>query len=394
VRLLFLTKNGYLPQVVGGAEWSVHRFATGLRAIGHEVAVLAQLDDSGWIGFQNKLRRRLGGAACPVDRNLGYPVHRGWDLSSGLRKAVAAWKPEVVLVAGIGSGPVPLALEAAALGLPVIYMVMDISFEHHGGSLADLRDTRFTSNSEFTAERLRDTFGLESTLVYPPVDADKCRVAGTGKKIVMINPRESKGVLIALALAEARPDIPFVFYETWSRGLSVFKERAAKAGNIEWRSPVLDARKVYEDARIVLVPSQAEEAWGKVASEAQCSGIPVLGSDIGGLTESIGDGGIRLPFDAPPADWLAALGQLWDCPHAWKSRSEIALARSRRPGIQLSEQIGTLDTLLASTRRCLSGLSEAPGTSLHQYACRLPLAVAAADAADGSQQNQKTFTNL
>jgi glycosyltransferase involved in cell wall biosynthesis len=153
-------------------------------------------------------------------------------------------------------------------------------------------------------------------------------------------------VLIVLALAEARPDIPFVFYETWSAGSPAIKERAKRAGNIEWRTSVLDPRKVYADARIVIAPSQWEEAWGKIATEAQLSGIPVIGSDIGGMTESIGDGGVRLPPKAPVEEWLAALSRLWDDPTQWEAHSRAALARAGRPEIQLERQIETLDNLV------------------------------------------------
>src|SRR5262249_21620774 len=57
-----------------------------------------------------------------------------------------------------------------------------------------------------------------------------------------------------------------------------------------------DMRTVYCDTRILLVPSQWEdETWGRVVSEAQLSGIPVITSDRGGLPESVGPGGIVLP---------------------------------------------------------------------------------------------------
>src|SRR3546814_9881685 len=43
-----------------------------------------------------------------------------------------------------------------------------------------------------------------------------------------------------------------------------------------------DMREVYRRTHTLLVPSQWEEAWGRVATEAQFSGIPVLASDRGG----------------------------------------------------------------------------------------------------------------
>jgi glycosyltransferase involved in cell wall biosynthesis len=348
MQILFLSRSAHLPQLVGGAQWSTHYFARGLQRLGHSVSVLAALQDSGWLGLQNKVRRRVGGAPCPVDQAMGYPTGRGWDLSRGLRESVARMRPDVVVVTGIGSAPVPLAAEALAMGLPVVYLVMDVGFERHGGPLTDLDGAMFISNSEFTARRLFEAFALSSIVIRPPVRTSRCAVRGKGKKVVLVNPQESKGGLVALALAAARPDIPFVFYEAWSGDISDIRERARKAGNIEWRSPVLDHREIYEDARIVLMPSQAEEAWGMVASEAHCSGIPVVGSDIGGLVESIGSGGIRVSPAAPLGAWVSALGQVWDSPSEWARLSQAARAYAGRPEIQFDHQIASLDACITA----------------------------------------------
>ena len=85
-------------------------------------------------------------------------------------------------------------------------------------------------------------------------------------------------------------------------------------------------RPVYARARLLLVPSQWEEAWGRVVSEAQASGIPAIASDIGGLPESVGPGGILVSPDAPLERWLAALSALWDDAAAWERYADAAAA--------------------------------------------------------------------
>jgi glycosyltransferase involved in cell wall biosynthesis len=164
----------------------------------------------------------------------------------------------------------------------------------------------------------------------------------------MINPHEWKGGLIALAMAQARPNIPFAFYESWSIDLTSIKRQAKALGNIAWHKSVLDQRKIYCQARVLLVPSQMEEAWGMVASEAQCSGIPIIGSETGGLSEAIGSGGIRLPPNAPITAWLDALDLVWGDRREWQRLSEEALAHSRRPEIQIVTLIDLIENLLAS----------------------------------------------
>src|SRR3546814_2455589 len=90
--------------------------------------------------------------------------------------------------------------------------------------------------------------------------------------------------------------------------------RVAAHSNLRLQQRTHDMREVYRRTHTLLVPSQWEEAWGRVATEAQFSGIPVLASDRGGLPEAVGPGGRVLPHDAPAAAWAAALREYWTQP--------------------------------------------------------------------------------
>ncbi len=76
------------------------------------------------------------------------------------------------------------------------------------------------------------------------------------------------------------------------------KQTIAPIRNVKLESRTSDMKTVYGRTRILLAPSKWEEAWGRVASEAHCSGIPVVGSRRGGLPEAIGSGGVVLDYDA------------------------------------------------------------------------------------------------
>ena len=146
-----------------------------------------------------------------------------------------------------------------------------------------------------------------------------------------------KGLEIVLRLAHSRPDIPFDLVWNWilkGERLDALTARAAAAGNITLHPPTRDMRPLYAEARIVLVPSQWEETWGRVATEAHVNGIPVLASDRGGLPESVGPGGVVVPAEAPHGVWLAALAELWDDPEAYARCSAAAKAYARRPEIR------------------------------------------------------------
>jgi glycosyltransferase involved in cell wall biosynthesis len=105
-------------------------------------------------------------------------------------------------------------------------------------------------------------------------------------------------------------------------------------------------KSIYGKARVLLAPSLWEEAWGRVATEAQFSGIPVLGSLRGGLPEAIGPGGELIDGSAPAEVWIAALRRMWDDPVHYQALSDAAYAYSARPEIEPDFQIGMLEDVL------------------------------------------------
>jgi glycosyltransferase involved in cell wall biosynthesis len=103
-------------------------------------------------------------------------------------------------------------------------------------------------------------------------------------------------------------------------------------------------RDVYRHAKVVLVPSRWAEAWGRVVSEAQVSAIPALASGIGGLPESVGEGGILVDPHAALDEWERGLARLWDDEAEYARLAELARQHSRRPDFRpevLASRLGT-----------------------------------------------------
>lgn len=116
--------------------------------------------------------------------------------------------------------------------------------------------------------------------------------------------------------------------------------------NVTFMRRTSDMSTIYGRTKILLAPSQWEEAWGRVASEAHCSGIPVFGSDRGGLSQAIGPGGIVLAHNAPIEDWVAALRKLWSDEATYDSMSETAVAYAKRPELDFHSQYNTFISVL------------------------------------------------
>jgi hypothetical protein len=69
-------------------------------------------------------------------------------------------------------------------------------------------------------------------------------------------------------------------------------------------------RHVYEQTALLFMPSQVEEAFGRVIVEAAANGIPVVASDIGGIPEALADGGVLIPHTDPAERWAEAIERI------------------------------------------------------------------------------------
>lgn len=83
--------------------------------------------------------------------------------------------------------------------------------------------------------------------------------------------------------------------------------------------------KVWCRTRVLLMPS-SYESWGRVGTEALCSGIPVIAHPTPGLRESLGEAGIYVDRDDVDG-WVRTLRNLGE-PEAYEAASRRAVARS------------------------------------------------------------------
>ncbi len=143
---------------------------------------------------------------------------------------------------------------------------------------------------------------------------------------------EYKGFELAVAAARAA-SVPLILAGT---GPDEARLRAlAEGGDVRFLGWV-DERRLAElraGAAIALVPSRCEEQCPYVLLDAIGAGLPVIGSDRGGLPERLPPGS-ALPVDDRGA-WARALGELWRDPELRRTRGEESLALGRA---QLSEQ--------------------------------------------------------
>lgn len=334
MKYLFLSDHAYLPQRVGGTKSSTHDLCLSLRERGHAVAVLARLGGRDPLGLWHRFGERTWRGTVPGrDRAVGYPVYRTRQVDA----AAVAWtvereRPDLLVVQA--ERPVPILLAARTAGRPVLVYLRDVELHKIDGRLPLDPAVGYVANSAFTAARYRDAFGIDALAIPPLIRPERYRCATDRSFVTFVNPVPAKGSEIAFALAESRPDLRFLFVAGWPVGAAedrARQARARRAGNIVWQASVQDMRRIYRRTRLLLAPSQWEEAWGRVVSEAQISAIPALASNRGGLPEAVGPGGVLVDHDAPIDAWRAALAGIVDDDTTYARYSAAAAGHAARP---------------------------------------------------------------
>ena len=337
MRILFVTPHAYLPQVIGGAEQSSHIMCRLLQDRHHDVAVLAKCSGQGLFGLRAYISKQLSSSDLVTDRRLGYTVFRVSNVQDNIVCVTDKFKPDALIVTVIGERSLPLAIAAGSRGLPTIIYVRNVELKSPHLRVPQGDRNKIVANSKFTREFLFKKFGVDADVI-PPIIVPSCYRTNTLRShVVFINPHPWKGGDLAVSVAVQLPEIPFLFVESWplSRELkNKYQNALAGCRNVRWLRPTSDMRKIYKRARIVMMPSRWEEAWGRVATEAQVSGIPVIATDIGGLAESVGPGGVLMSRNASPEDWVKVIRRLWDDDTEYRRVSECAAVHSMRPEIQ------------------------------------------------------------
>jgi glycosyltransferase involved in cell wall biosynthesis len=356
MRILFVTTNKHLPELRGGMEVNTHQLCGALLERGVSVGVLCGLAGVGPTGISARLRSKLLRDPCPMDTGLGYPTWRSYDSLPHVGRVVAAFKPDALIIQG-GADFVAMVTSCLGVGLPVICYLHTQDRLLVAKDILEHPNIAFIANSDFT--RLMHQEKRFLGVVPPIVPAGNYITATSRSSAVFINPARYKGLDIVLDLAAARPDVKFLFVVN-RKG---FERRGSNQPpwhhlrNVKLIGPVRDMRRVYGCAKLVLAPSQWLETWGRMATEAHFSGIPVLASNRGGLPEAVGPGGICLPADAPFPVWLEAFSAIWDDPIHYQQLCGAALEYSQRREISREAVVESFLALLTSHIRSVDAVS-------------------------------------
>jgi glycosyltransferase involved in cell wall biosynthesis len=344
-----------MPYQVSGAARSLHTLLSMLCEHGHECEAVA--------GLQRGWRRRLLHAMLFLtarrclalsDRQNVYQTHRTLRrrIAALTARRLEAFRPDVVMTQlDRGREIAELALRR---GLLVTLSVHDAVLNRAIWPRPHPR-LKFITNSEFVASRVRDQLGLESTVIYPVIRLESYKVSSRVPEfITFVNPVPEKGVELALEIAALVPNHRFLFVESWPLGDTArrrLREGLKQLANVTFAGWTHDMRTVYSRTALLIVPSQWEEAFARVALEAQVSGIPVVARDIGGIGEVLRDSGILLPQNAAAEAWAQTIERLLSDQSFYAACSAAASINASRPEFNPFHQV---DRFLAIATECIS----------------------------------------
>ena len=337
MRILFATAD-YFP-ARGGLQTSVDELIKWLEIRGHVCAIL--------VGAKRRDMTRPKALAKAVsyklfkrpffisDKTFSHPAYRTKNPLESLSIVRRIFKPDVLVCVVGGSHTIDFAkiLCKTAGDLPTVIYVFDVQ----GVVLtadALCAEAHVVSNAEVIASLIAD-YRCRPPVVPCIVDSNNCKVESTREVVLYINPHPIKGVDLAWAIAEASQDLKFVFQESWrlneKRRTEVIT-RAQNMANVEFRASTDHLAGVYRDARVLLAPYGPERP--RVIDEAQANGIPVVASDVPGLNESVGTGGVVLDPEGSINAWTSVLERLQTDEVYYNELVDAALKHSKRTEIQ------------------------------------------------------------
>lgn len=318
--------------------------------------------------------RMFSKSAIPVRRQVeGFELSTYRDLEE-LKLIVSDWQPDMII------GALSSALDSTRLarhfGIPGFVYFLSFEFSEPSdkdklawgipeqASFSSAEETAFVLDSAdrvFVCSRylqeLPSLKGAGAEILYPEFDLNSIMIKPEFKEpsgaITGICGFRHKGIEIFIELAAAFPSEPFMLVGEIGSDIDPrYRERLEQMPNMTLSGRIAPADFLAK-SRIVVVPSQWPEPFGRIAVEALANGVPVLVSQCGGLCEIVEAPEMLVEEFRDLSAWVVGLRKLLDA-----SPEEIreASSPSRFFGKSATQQLN-LALNEANSQRTLSDKS-------------------------------------
>lgn len=291
----------YPPQHNCGAEWMAHHILKDLQSKGHNIRVL--LHQANYYKITN---------------NYTFEGIDVFPPNPQVIQGLFDWSDAVVTHLDYTKWSINMA---EMYRKPIFHLIHNV---HNYPEIAEARRTQHIVYNAYWAKN-KLMYDHPSFVLTPPVDYRYYDVSSNpinNDYITLINLNENKGGHIFADIARAMPQKRFL-------GVlgSYDKQVVQDLPNVKYVANSTDIRQYYAKTRILLMPSDFE-SWGRTATEAMCSGVPVICSMADGLVENCGKAGIYVENRNNIKEWVEAIAKL-DDEKAYSAASKKAKARSR-----------------------------------------------------------------
>jgi glycosyltransferase involved in cell wall biosynthesis len=258
------------------------------------------------------------------------------------------YQPDILLTYG-GNWAVQAVMDAARRrSIRVAFALHNFAYEKAKDLFAKVDAVLVPSR--FAQAHYQKVLGLQSRPIPGPWNWANVRCSDFERRFVtFVNPQPHKGVFIfariASELARLRPDIPMLVVE--GRATAKWLERTGHdltgVHNMHQLANTPDPKDFYRVSKIVLMPSLWWESFPRVAAESLINGIPVLGSNRGGIPEVLDQAGkmFEIPAQYTPESrivatavevepWIEAIVKLWDDANFYEQECARSLAAASK----------------------------------------------------------------
>ena len=211
-----------------------------------------------------------------------------------------------------------------------------------GDHLLDETDFLIVNSDYMKRVFSEKTGNSEIHVVYPPVDDEQLPFKAFEKvaQIVSVGTSPRKGFGLIRKLASSLPEIQF-----HAVGDPAIPQGSSEQyGNLKVSGWMGDRSEYLDPADLVLVPSEWNEPFGRIAVEALRYGRCVLVSDRGGLPEILDHHRDLVVQSNDPVEWVARIGAVNKNPDYFTEISRQAAAGTSR--FLLKEQVDAMEQIL------------------------------------------------
>lgn len=299
---IFITKRPAPPLFLGGAEITHNFLAQKLTEMKHRVLFVGSIENPTFpaterLALYNKILNDM-----PDVDNLTYSNEKIFytysgiecclfhqsDFNEQLDKLLKEYNKQITAAI--------LSMEGSdeLTQLTKRYIPLTIGWLHsankEGMIVAEGKPNLLLSTSEFIKNISDKWYDIPNVVFYPGFASEKA-YTNFGKKITFINPVKEKGADFVLKLAKEMPQEQFIAVEGWYKNEDFYNHMSS---NIAYFQLQTDLSNIWNETKLLIVPSIVEEAFGRVIVEASIRGIPVIAHNKGGISEALNGAGILL----------------------------------------------------------------------------------------------------